>query len=103
MSGGTFGVKRKKRDAGWRRWMRLVALIRLSLIPSRRPPRAVAVTFNGTEVFPFFDDLFTLQARATGMSAQQVVYPGVRRACFIVQARRSPARPALAICTVPRP
>lgn len=45
----------------------------------------------------------SLQARATGMSAQHVVYPGVLRSCFIDQARRSPAKPALAINTVPPP
>ena len=40
---------------------------------------------------------------AIGMSAQQVVYPGVLRSCFIDHTRLSPARPALAMCTVPLP
>ena len=45
--------------------------------------------------------LFINQARTTNISAQHVVYPGVLRSCFIDQIRRSPAKPALAICTAP--
>lgn len=37
------------------------------------------------------------------MSSQHVVYAGVRRSCFIAQARMSPASRELAINTVPRP
>jgi len=47
--------------------------------------------------------VIALQARTTGMSAQHVVYPGVRLSCFIVQLRRFPASPALAMNTVLRP
>ena len=40
---------------------------------------------------------------AIGMSAQQVVYPGVLRSCFMDHSRLSPASPALGMCTVPLP
>ena len=43
------------------------------------------------------------QAFATGKSAQQVVYRGVSRFCFISKSRCGPLVPVLANVTVPRP
>ena len=67
------------------------------------PDYRLPVRVINLRIYRKFVSSISLHARTTGMSAQDVVYPGVRRSCFIDQARRSPASPLLAIFTVPRP
>ena len=50
-----------------------------------------------SQPLPFDIDSFHDYDLAVGISAQQVVYAGVRRSCFMDHTRLSPASPALAI------
>ena len=69
-----------------------------------RPTLPAAIQPHDQALQPSSQDTWIIRhALATGMSAQQVVYPGVRRSCFMAQALLSPSNPALAISTVPRP
>ena len=71
----------------------------------KRPARIRSLedTCRAVFVFKSINICACCHARTTSMSAQQVVYPGVLRSCFIDHTRLPPAKPALAMCTVPLP